>query len=354
MPENELGSLGWDEAFQTQLDELGLEGVLVGRVSRVETGLYWILSEEGESQAKVPGRMKDSGDVPCVGDWVLVKPLDTGDMIFKILDRKNKVSRKVAGQGSREQLIAANIDVMFLVMGLDGDYNLRRMERFIFMVAAACSRPVIILNKMDIAKHLEDKLAGVEGIAGDIPVHTISALNNEGLEAVREYLGEGVTIALVGSSGVGKSTLINSLIGEEKLKTGAVREKDSHGRHVTTSRELYVVPTGGLIIDNPGIRELQLWGDASDLEAAFKDIEELGQHCRFKDCQHESEPKCAVKAAVEAGEIPEARYQNYLKMKKELAYLQRKTDMSAEAAERAKWKGILKGAEKYIKYKKGK
>jgi ribosome biogenesis GTPase len=242
---------------------------------------------------------------------------------------------------------------MFIVMGLDDDYNPRRLERYLTMVSGSGAKPVVILNKADIAEDLEDKMYAIGKITGEVPVHSISALKGDGLDIIREYLGRGVTIALVGSSGVGKSTLINSLIGDSIQKTGAVREKDSKGRHVTTSRELMVIPGGGMIIDNPGIREIQLWGDETSIEMAFADIAELALSCRFKDCSHIKEPGCNVKKAIEKGTLDEKRYQNYIKMKKELRNLEIRSSKSSEAAEKEKWRPIMKGMKKYFKYKKG-
>ncbi|GAJ18953.1 unnamed protein product, partial [marine sediment metagenome] len=215
-------------------------------------------------------------DLPAVGDWVLVKPLELVSMIFKVLTRKNQISRKVAGKVVKEQLVAANIDIMFLVMGLNNDFNLRRLERFLFMVTASNSIPVVILNKSDLVADAKEKEKKVIKLVGDdAEVHVISALNKSGIDAIRKYLETGVTIALVGSSGVGKSTIINTLMGEAKLKTASVREKDGKGRHITKARELFLIPSGGVMIDNPGIREVQLWGDPGSLQEVFKDIEAL-------------------------------------------------------------------------------
>jgi ribosome biogenesis GTPase len=353
-----LNELGWDKHFQVQVDELGLNDIIPGRVFRtLPSGYCEIYTESGEMTVRIPGRMKKkalvSSDLPGVGDWVLVKPLDIGNMIFKILSRKNQISRKAAGKEVKEQLVAANIDVIFLVMGLDKDFNLRRLERFIFMVTTSSAKPVVILNKSDLVTDAEEKESSVRKVLGDeIEVHTISAITKREINKIRGYLKTGITIALVGSSGVGKSTIINTLLDEDKIKTAEVRKKDSKGRHITKTRELFPIPGGGVMIDNPGIREVQLWGEPDSLQGVFKDIEALAINCKFKDCAHLNEPKCAVTQALKNGELSQQRYDNYQKMRKELEYLSQKMKMSAEAIKRSKWKGLKKNAKHYLKYKK--
>jgi ribosome biogenesis GTPase len=353
----QLAQLGWDEHYQSQVDELGIPDIVIGRIFRVDAGgHYSVITKEGDLRVRIPGKMKNrassAADLPGIGDWVLIKSTEIDNVIFKVLERKNVILRKAAGREFKEQLVGANIDIIFIVMGLDSDFNLRRLERYLFMVASSGASPVVLLNKSDLAEDMESQLDGVQKIAEDIPIHSMSALKKEGMELISGYLKEGVTISVVGSSGVGKSTLINALMKEEKLKTGDVRKKDGKGRHVTASRELFLIPGGGVIIDNPGIREIQLWGDAASLDDAFSDIGELAEHCKFRDCQHRTEPGCKVREAVENGELPKERYENYLKMQKELAYLEMKRDRGAEATEKARWKGILKNADKYKKYKK--
>ena len=352
----DLKDLGWKDFFQEQMDSLELEGVFPGRVARTGPGILGLLTEEGEIEARVSGRLKQksvsSSELPGIGDWVLYKPLETGNMVFLVLERTSKISRKVPGKGLEEQLIAANVDLIFVVMGLDDDFNLRRLERYLTMISGSGASPAVLLNKSDLVNEDDKRVLEAEEICGEVPLIKISALGKKGLDAVEDLIQKGRTISLVGSSGAGKSTLINSLIGNQVQRTGEVREDDSKGRHVTTSRELFLLPGGGLIIDNPGMRELQLWGDTTSLESAFPEIAELSPNCRFRDCRHESEPGCAVRMALENRELDENRYHSYQKLRRELEVLSIKSDIGSEAMKKKKWKNIKKGIKGYYKFKK--
>ncbi len=352
--EMDLKSLGWSPFFKESLDKLsleGLEGMAVGRISMYDGSHYNILTEGGEVRARASSRVMNECP-PAVGDWVVTRLTETSNTIINVLDRKGFISRKAAGREVREQPVAANVDIIFIVMGLDHDFNLRRLERYLAMASASGAKGIILLNKSDIADDMEEKLDLVGGVAGDVPYHDISALRGDGVEVVRTCLKVGMTGVLVGSSGVGKSTLINNLLGEARQRTIKVRTDDSKGRHATTSRELIPLPGGGVLVDNPGIRELQLWGDASMVEDAFQDIGELSLKCRFKDCQHLTEPGCRVQEAVRSGEIDEKRFGNYIKLRKELNHLAVKMDKGPHAQEKAKWRGLLKDTKHYLRYKK--
>jgi ribosome biogenesis GTPase len=352
----DLKSLGWDNHFQNALDRLGFEGVGFGRISKVAANGSKILTVSDEVFAVNTGKIKSGSisEIPVIGDWVVFKPSDLKNVIIKVLSRKNWISRKTSGKGSGEQIIGANIDVIFIVMGLDGDFNQRRLERYLFMANESEIEPIVVLNKSDLVKDniLKERIRAVKESTQNVVILSISALQENGLEQISDYVRNGKTATLVGSSGAGKSTIINKLLYEEKQVIKQVREKDSHGRHATTSREMFLLPNGGIIIDNPGIRELQLWGDVGTLDEIFNDINELARTCKFKNCSHVNEPKCSVKLAINEGRLSEKRYENYLKMRMELAYLEKRRGMSSEAIEKDKWKGVTGKAEQYRKFKK--
>ncbi|HXG93647.1 MAG TPA: ribosome small subunit-dependent GTPase A [Blastocatellia bacterium] len=329
---HDLKTLGWNAHFDKEFEPYRNEGYRTGRVALEYQGLYRIFTESGEMLAEVTGRMRFQAggreDFPAVGDWVVIAPLENQKkaLIHAILPRTSKFSRKAAGQGADEQVVATNVDVIFLVQGLDKDYNLRRIERYLALALESGAHPVIILNKADLADDLEARVREVESISQGLPVHAISAKREEGLEALKQYLGQGVTAAFLGSSGVGKSTLINRLLGRERQKVSEVRQSDDRGRHTTRHRELIVLPEGGLLIDTPGMRELQLLDVDEGLADTFADIETIARDCYFSNCRHEREPDCAVKAAIEEGILDPARLENYKKMQSEIEYLESRND----------------------------
>jgi ribosome biogenesis GTPase len=344
--------LGWNSFFAEHFAKYAEQGYSVGRVASEHKHLYRLYTEYGELLAEVSGKMRHQAlvreDFPTIGDWVVILPrLEEGKAtIHAILPRKSKFSRKAAGDRGRansileEQIVAANVDTVFLVNALNNEFNLRRIERYLILAWESGANPVIVLSKADLCQDVEEKVALVKSVALGVPIQVISSVNGDGLESLTPYLLAGKTVALLGSSGVGKSTLINRLTGKEIQKVQDVREKDDRGRHTTTHKELILLLHGGCMIDTPGMRELQLWEGDEGLQEAFEDIEMLASQCYFKDCQHGSEPGCAVKKALEEGRLDPGRYRNYQKLKKELAYMARKEDQKAQLAEKVKWKKI--------------
>jgi len=362
-----LQDLGWSSFFESQLSN-GPAGV-PGRVASANHGrfLVWTESDEsgggassfGEVDASVTGSLRKSGALwPAVGDWVVLRP--DAPVIDRVLNRQTKLSRKQPEREIREQVLAANIDVLFIVSGLDRDYNPRRIERFLVMANESGARPVVLLNKADLAAtlslDLQEIVASVQQMSPAITVLPISARTDDNLDALPAQLAPGQTAALIGSSGVGKSTILNRLLGDERQRTTEVRASDSRGRHTTTSRQLFRMPGGWLLMDLPGLREVQLWASSDqastnqtagggNLEASFDDIQELARNCRFRDCTHTAEPGCAVTSAS----IDPARLANFQKMQKELAHLERKTNPRLAKETRAKLNAIEKSVRHHPK-----
>jgi len=265
-------------------------------------------------------------EFPSVGDFVVVS-LRTSEMratIHKVLPRKSKFSRKVAGINTKEQIVASNIDTIFLVNSLNKDFNARRIERYLIMAWESGASPVILLSKADLCVDLEEKLSQTQKAAVGVPIHIISAVDNRGMDDLNQYLKPGRTIALLGSSGVGKSTLLNYLAGEIVQETKEVRTYDDRGRHTSTSREMFILNSGAIMIDTPGMRELQLWGGTEGISEAFEDIEALASQCRFSDCMHKKEPGCAIKQAIEDGILDEKRFKSYSTLQKESKMIEKK------------------------------
>ena len=345
----DLASLGWNYRQRGELELELPEGTIPGRVALEHRGSYAIYTELGELSAEVVSRMLHSadgrGDLPAVGDWVVARPLpgESRAMIEAILPRRSKFSRKVAGYETEEQILVTNVDTVFLVSSLNHDLNVRRIERYLTMAWESGAMPVVVLTKSDLCEDIPAAMSSVEAVTPGVPVHACSALTGAGFEELAGYFAEGTTVALLGSSGVGKSTFINHLLGEEHLATREIRW-DGRGRHTTTHRELIVLPRGGLIVDTPGMRELQLWTADEGLDSTFSDIAEIAAGCRFRDCRHDGEPGCAVAAALQDGTLPQERLDSYRKLERELAFVARKNDRKLAHAEAKKWRKLNQAA----------
>jgi ribosome biogenesis GTPase len=328
-----LDTYGWNRRLAEAFAPWAARGHVPGRVAREHTHIYTVLSQGGERLARVTGRFRHEArgrhDFPAVGDWVALGDLGAPGsdvQIHAVLPRHSKFSRKVAGHTSEEQVVAANVDTIFLVSALDRDFNLRRLERYLVVGRESRAQPVVVLNKADLHEDAGAAVAAVRAIADEVPVHPVSCTHGQGLDALAGYLRPGETIALLGSSGVGKSTIVNRLLGTERQRTADVRSGDRRGRHTTTSRELVVLPNGALVIDTPGLRELQLWETDGAVRETFDDIETLAAACFFRDCRHQDEPRCVVKAAVADGRLTAGHLANYQKLKRELEALAARPD----------------------------
>jgi ribosome biogenesis GTPase len=313
-------ALGWNEDLEKEFTGINFS-CEVGRVAVEYKGLYKIYCETKERLASVSGKMiysaAERDDYPAVGDWVIKdKTASTNDraVIRGILSRKSKFSRKCAGSTVEEQIVAVNVDIVFICMSLNNNFNLRRLERFITMAWDSGAIPVVLLTKSDLCENIEEKLKETKEAAIGVDIHCISCLNETAAEVVRNYIKPGQTVAFLGSSGVGKSTIINRLLGEDRLDTQTVSDIGDRGRHTTTNRELILLPEGGVVIDTPGMREFHILDVEESIGTAFSDIEGFAQNCKFSDCAHTTEPQCAVREAIATGALSEERYNNYIKL----------------------------------------
>jgi ribosome biogenesis GTPase len=320
---------------------------------------YVVVAAQGEISAAVSGRFRYDAagpeDFPAVGDWVALGQVNGGPsaVIHAVLPRATRFARPARGDIAFAQVVAANVDVVLIVTALDHDFNLHRLERYLALAWSSGAVPVIVLNKADVCDDVAGRLADVATVAPGVPVRALSARDGTGLEALAPLLEPGKTVALLGSSGVGKSTIVNALLGYERQHTGEVRADDQRGRHTTTARELLLMPSGSLLIDSPGMRSVGMWEIEEGLADAFADVEAFAADCRFSDCTHGSEPGCAVQRAIAAGELPAARLESQLKLSRESAALAARVDPEARARHRARWRVIHKSVQNHMKQKYG-
>lgn len=352
-----LSSYGWNETLQHAFEPYAAQGLSPGRIVVQQRGGYRLITEQGEVDARASGALMrattDEGR-PAAGDWVAFEPRpgETTALVRHVLPRRTAFVRKASGRAGGAQVVAANVDVAFLVTSLNADLNLRRLERYLATAYESGAEPVVVLTKADLTDDPDAAVAEVQAIAFGAPVLAISARTGLGLDAVAAHLPPGRTGVLLGSSGAGKSTLLNALAGSERMATAEIREDDARGRHTTTHRELVLLPSGGLILDTPGMRELGLWEAETGVATAFEDVEALAAKCRFSDCAHGAEPGCAVRAAIEAGDLSPERLAAYEKLQAELAYEHRRTDPRAEKENRRLWASRHKTARAWVKEKR--
>lgn len=349
-----LALLGWNQTISAAFETHATAELVPGRVIQQFNHIYTVATEAGEIRAQLSGRLRHDAaqaELPVTGDWVAVRHSAGAGVaaIHAVLPRFTAFSRRAAGRAEREQVVAANLDYVFLVTGLDNDFSPRRVERYLAAAWESGAAPVVVLNKLDLCSDAEERIRAIEAVALHVAIHAVSALRGDGMEELSRRCVAGQTVALLGSSGVGKSTLINRLLGEERQQTLPVREHDGRGRHTTTRRELIFLPSGGMVIDTPGLRELQLWENDEGVQTTFDEIETLGRNCRFRDCRHVDEPGCAVRQAVEEGALQEERLAGLHKLQRELSWLHRSENPVADRAEKRRWKNIHKEAKRFMR-----
>lgn len=336
-----LARLGWTPAFEDQFAPYAADGLEPARVAVEHRGAYRLYTSRGEQPAELSGRLRhaatERADLPAVGDWVAVDGPETA-RVHAVLPRRTKFSRLAANDHGQtiEQVVAANVDVIFVTVGLDGDLNLRRLERYLTLGWESGAEPVVVLTKADLCEDVDAALLEVETVAIGVPVHAVSNVTGAGIDTLAAYFEGDRTVAALGSSGVGKSSLVNRLAGEEVMATGDLRA-DGRGRHTTTNRQLLLLPDGGLYLDTPGMRELRLWESEEGLDAAFDDVAAAAAECRFSDCAHETEPGCAVRTAIADGSLDADRLASWRKLQNELKHLAQKQDKRLRSEARKEW-----------------
>jgi ribosome biogenesis GTPase len=347
-----LEDWGWDERWAAAFAATPGRGLLPARVILEQRGLFGVVADGGERSARMLGglrhRTADRADLPAVGDWVGIEPVpgETTALVRSVLPRRTKLSRKAAGTALEEQVIAANLDSVFVITALNRDFNARRLERFLAVCRESGAEPVVLLNKLDACGDPAPYVAEAAKAAGGAPVLTLSALTGAGTGALAAWVRAGRTVGFVGSSGVGKSTLVNRLLGAETMRTFETRSSDERGRHTTTHRQMFLLPGGGILLDTPGMREMQFWDADRGLAMTFDEIDALASSCRFRNCGHDTEPGCAVKAGVESGSVSPERLASWVKLKGELDARLKKRDPAATAAEKRRARAVNKASKK--------
>jgi ribosome biogenesis GTPase len=351
-----LESLGADSAIFGAFETYAAQGLLLARVAIANRDQYRLYTAAAELSAEASGglwyRTSGPASMPVAGDWVAARLVGAAQAIVEaVLPRRSCFSRRAPGRAEQEQPVAANIDLVFLVCGLDGDFNLRRIERYLALAAESRASPVIVLNKADVSGDLVLRIAETTAIAGTAPIVVSSARDPRGMDGLMDFLAPGRTVALLGSSGVGKSTIVNRIVGEQRMRTEEVRLSDSRGRHTTTHRELITLPGGGALLDTPGMRELQLWAGHESVDSAFEEIVETAAACRYRDCSHSGESGCAVAAALASGTIDPGRWASYRKLQAEARRHERLTDPLAAQEEKQKLKRMYRSIKRDYKFR---
>jgi len=354
--EYDIKKLGWNEYFEANFNSLRCEkDMMAARIIAEHRETYKILCEAGELSAEITGKMRFAAkcrvDFPAVGDFVAVsaRPDEKSASIHAVIPRKTAICRKATGDYSYEQIVAANVDIVFIVTSLNGEYKPRRLERYLTLVYESGAKPVIILTKADLCEDYEAMAEQTRAACIGVDTIVASSITGLGFENIEAALKPGITAVFAGSSGVGKSSVLNRLMGRDIQKINEIREDDARGRHTTTHRELFLLESGALLIDTPGMRELQMSDDLNGLEEAFNDIESLAQNCRYRDCRHDAEPGCAVASAIERGELDYKRFQNYKNLRREIEHYAAQSDARLRRAEEKKWKQIAKAMKNYSK-----